>query len=161
MMSLEDARKQMMDAAHRSGGTNCPLCGKHVQVYRRKFNSRMALIMMDTFRVFERYPGRYLEIGNYCAKRHGYISGEHAKLVWWGMLKKQHVASERGAKSAGLYRMTTLGFDFVHHRVSVPSHVFEYRSAILKWEGQINIVDALGEGFNYHELMAQNVEKIN
>jgi hypothetical protein len=131
------------------------MCDKFVKVYRRKFNSRMARILVDTFRLFEAHPGKYLDIGTYLAKEKDYIAGEHGKLVTWGLLERKPEEPKNHSRSNGLYRMTPAGFEFVYNRSSVPSHLIEYRSEPLDWDGKINIVEALGKGFDYPELMRE------
>jgi len=159
-MDINEAREIVMDKAREPGGTVCLCCSKHVQVYHRKFNSRMASILMAIFREFEAHPGKYLEVGNYCAKKKGMIAGEHGKLVLWGLLeKKPGDENNRGAKTHGLYRMTQRGFDFVYNRISIPSHVYEYNNVAESFEGEIRIAESLGESFNYPELMNQDCRK--
>ena len=151
---INHMRQALMRDARLTHGTTCEVCGKHAQVYRRKFNSRMARVMKDCYRIFKDNPGGYLEVGNYIASKYGYISGEHGKLVWWELLeKKMDQESQRGGKCNGLYRMTEKGFEFVRGEISVPSHAHEYNSRIIEWEGDIKITEALGENFDYEELM--------
>lgn len=85
----------------------------------------------------------------------GFISAEHAKLVWWGLAEKHSGESEDG-NSSGLYRITTKGLDFVEGYTTVPSHADEYMSEVKFFSGEeIDIVQALeyGNKFNYKELM--------
>lgn len=143
-------------AAKQPGGTTCPVCRKHMQVYNRKFNAGMARSLIHMHNANLSYPGYWLEVGNYCAKVHDFISGEHAKLVWWGLAEKkpQPKIVKSGAKSEGRYRITEKGIFFVNNRLRIPSHAHEYMSEVLGWSAtEINIREALGKKFNYEELM--------
>ena len=146
--------------ARRPGGTTCPTCGKHVQVYRRAFNQRMARTLIYSHVLLARYPGRFLDITNYCIKTHDFNPGDHGKLVWWEMLEQKPGPGEHGSKYSGLWRMTDRGFDFVHNRIKVAKYCIEYRSNPLAFEGpDWSIIDALGKGFSYPELMAQDTSQ--
>ena len=53
-----------------------------------------------------------------------------------------------------LYRPTLKGGKFVRNKITVPSHVILLRNEVIGWsETHINIEEALGEHFNYYELM--------
>jgi hypothetical protein len=99
--------------------------------------------------MFMKYPGRPLQIGEYCVKRHRWHSGEHGKGQWWGFLKR----SERDFR---LYRLTEKGASFIRGDIRVPKYVTEYNSEILEFsEETTDIKEALGDHFNYYELMKE------
>lgn len=136
--------------------THCPCCDKHVKVYRRKFNSGMALMTIYLYRVFRDHPNGWLKVGRYLIKKHGYWPGDHGKLVWWGLMESKPEPVDGGAKTSGLYRMTPKGCDFALNKITVPSHAIEYMSNVESFDGdQINIAAALGKHFDYYELMRE------
>jgi len=152
-ITLAQAREETMLAA-RTKAIRCPCCDKNVKVYRRKFNSGMALTMIYTYPLFNQYSGKFLDVLHYCAKYHNYIAGEIGKLVWWGLMERQSVESETGGKGSGKYRMTPKGFQFTLNKRTVPSHAIEYLSNVESFVGdEITIEQALGRHFNYRELM--------
>lgn len=156
--TVADARERLWDLAH-DKGARCPCCNSHTKIYRRKFNSRMARVLIHVRTICEKYPGRYLEFGNYLAKKISMIAGDHGKLRWWGMIEKKPRPPKgvpSGAKSEGLYRVTDRGFHFVRGQLTVPSHCIEYQSNPLTFDGPlIDIEWALGKSFNYQELMRE------
>lgn len=156
--TVTDARERLWDLSHETG-TRCPCCNSHAKIYRRKFNSRMAWILIMVTPPCLKYPGRYLEIGNYLAKKKAMIAGDHGKLAWWGMIEKKPPPVHgvpSGGKSEGLYRVTPRGADFARGLLKVQSHCIEYQSNPLTFDGDlINIEWALGKNFNYQELMRE------
>jgi hypothetical protein len=151
--SLKAAADEMWQEARKPNGTNCPCCTKHVQIYCRKFNSRMAATMIYVYRACTEYPGRWLEIGNFCAKKYDFIPGDHGKLLWWGLIERKP-NDDTAKKSSGKYRITEKGRAFVERRLKVPSHVVEYMSVVEKFEGKLMGIDELlGKHFHYQELM--------
>jgi hypothetical protein len=153
--SLAQAKADTMLSA-RTKALRCPLCTHNVKVYRRKFNSRMALTMVYTYPMFKSYPRRWLDIGNYCVKHHDFIPGDHGKLAWWGLMEHSNEAPKHGARVTSKYRMTERGFLFTENRLTVPSHAIEYLSDVESLVGdEIDIQTALGKNFNYRELMRE------
>ena len=59
-------------------------------------------------------------------------------------------------RATGFYKITELGKKFVAREVSVPMYIFLYNGATVKRldTETIDIYEALGEKFNYNELMA-------
>jgi len=152
---LVSTARMKMFAQARVKSAHCPCCDKHVKVYRRKFNSGMAVTMIYTYPVFRRYPGRYLDVLHYCTTTHeGYVPGEVGKLCWWGLMERKPEDPKTGAKTTGLYRMTDKGLLFTERKIQIPGHAVEYMSNVESFsDDEIDIVQALGKHFNYHELM--------
>ncbi len=153
--TIEDAKARMMLEAQRSQGTHCPCCTKFVKVHHRKFNSGMAVTMIYTYPWFRSHPLEWLQLGRFLIRNFNFWPSDYGKLVWWGMLEKHPDPPKKsGAKSSGLYRMTSKGFAFTRREILVPSHVHEYKSVVQSFDGdEINIRGALGRKFDYGELM--------
>lgn len=153
--TVAEAKTRLMQEAR--DGTICPVCSSHVKIYRRPLNSGMAFSLICIYKACNAYPGQWLDVGNYCAKVHGFISGEHNKLVWWGLLEKKPLtASQRtnAAKAQNRYRITDKGRQFVEGQIFVLSHAIEYRSQVLEFDGDlVGIRDCLGKKHDYEELM--------
>jgi len=152
------ARIDVQRAARESGGTTCPVCDHHVQVYRRKFNARMArtlILIAPWFRREEVDGLKYLHVTQYCVTKFSFVPGDHGKLAWWGLLEPCPDEPENGSNHHGLWRMTQAGHQFVERTATIMSHAVVYKGDVLGLEGDwINIHQALGKAFDYDELMS-------
>jgi hypothetical protein len=81
--------------------------------------------------------------------------GDFAKLVHWGLLEAKGGERADGSSRIGYYRLTPEGVEFVENRRRVPTHLYFYNSEVLGQETKtISMPEALGEHFDYEELMA-------
>lgn len=128
-------------------GAKCPLCQQHAKVYRRKLNSGMARSLILMYR----NAGRdWIHIPTQLPAR----SREEGKLRYWGLAEEAKVEREDGGR-AGWWRVTSMGVQFVLGSLVVPKYAHIYDDRLLRLSGDpITIVDALGEKFDYAELMA-------
>jgi hypothetical protein len=133
-------------------GTTCPCCDKYCKIYKRKLNSTMAYALIW---IVKRYQatGALINIPREAPKP---ISNthQHATLRHWGLVESAPVAKGQDKKHSGLWRPTQRGIDFVHRRIKVPSHLYEYNNEVQSWsDTHITIDIALGTKFSYKELM--------
>lgn len=145
-VSLGEARGWLRERVDR--GEHCPLCGQHSKVYKRKLNSGMArsLILMH-----KRGGSGWIHIPTELPAR----SREEGKLRYWGLIEESPVEREDGGR-AGWWRVTSTGTRFVLGRSTVPKYARIYDDRLLRLDGEpIDIWDALGDKFDYDELMAQ------
>lgn len=148
--TLDEAQRWVRERAEQVGGTKCPACGQHAQVYRRKINGRQADAIIALYRKHGMDWGHVPTI----APRLRGDGGMIALLRYWGLVEESPELRDDGGR-AGWWRVTDLGRDFVLNRVTVPKYARIYDSDLLSLEGvQVSIRDALGERFNYEELMA-------
>lgn len=143
--TLKDVRAWLREKVHK--GTTCPACQQHVKVYRRKLNSGMALSLIVMYRAggteFVHLPSTV-----------GARSREEGKLRHWGLVEEADSKRPDGGRP-GFWRVTELGEDFVLGRVEVPRYADIYNGAGLGLSGDfIGIREALGDQFDYSELMA-------
>lgn len=81
-------------------------------------------------------------------------SREEGKLRYWGLIEESPIEREDGGR-AGWWRVTAAGTDFVLGRSTVQKYARIYDDRLLGLVGDwINIYDALGDKFNYDELMS-------
>lgn len=145
-MTLGEARdglRELVEEGHR-----CPCCTQFAKVYRRKLNARMALAAIRLYRAgaVREYVHLPSVAGDGC---------EGGKLRYWGLVVEESERREDGGRS-GWWRMTDLGERFVRAEVSVPKYVRLYDGRRLGLRGEpVTIIDALGERFDYEELMGQ------
>jgi len=56
--------------------------------------------------------------------------------------------------SSGLWKPTPLGVAFAENQARVQRYVYVYNNEVRGYEGdEISIIDALGEKYNYHDIM--------
>jgi hypothetical protein len=81
-------------------------------------------------------------------------SREEGKLAWWGLVaEKPNDDAKR--KSSGFWKPTRKGVAFVYDRVRVPARAVVYNNKCEGFDGdEIGIREAIGEQFNYEELMS-------
>ncbi len=154
--TLAEARGDVMRM--RGNGVVCPCCDSYCRVYRRKFHSEMARFLV-TMVVRHRLDPRWFHVREVVAGGSGATksSTDGSYLAHWGLVEPKPKTS--GEKSSGLYRPTEKGAVFVDGRITVPSHIFLYNNQVEGWsDTQTTIQEALGNRFNYPELMGETVD---
>lgn len=146
--TLDEAQRWLRERVEE--GVRCPTCTQFAKVYRRKINSRQADAIIALYRKHGMEWGHVPTI----APRLRGDGGMIALLRYWRLVEELPEPREDGGR-AGWWRVTPLGRDFVLARATVPKYARIYDSQCIGLEGeQVSIRDALGEGFNYDELMA-------
>ena len=153
MMYLTDAIEFVQKRKRK--GVICPCCDQFVKTYKRKFNSRMARTLILCWPAFRDNPGKFLDVPGFCTTKHNFIPGEHGKLVSWGLFEKKDSLRDDGSSRNGMYRITPMGKEFLHGHIQVPKYYYFFNNTALDYSDEtIGIEEALGNGFNYRELMA-------
>lgn len=142
---LAEARAWLRDRI--DDGAECPCCTQFSKVYRRKINSGMARSLILLYRR--------------CGLAYGYVpdvvgsrSREEGKLAYWGLVAEMPVAREDGGR-AGWWCVTELGEQFARNLIRVPKYARVYNGRCLGLVGDgVDVLDALGDKFDYAELMA-------
>lgn len=148
-MTLLDARRYVQNK--REEGVFCPCCGQYAKTYRRKLNSEMALWLIWLVKQFKLKPDDWVDV-----KTAPLRGGDYGKLIHWG-LAAQCLNTDKTKRTSGLWKPTEKGIHFSQRRVRVPSHVYLYNNEVLGFRDTlIDIEEALGERFDYAELMGQH-----
>lgn len=80
--------------------------------------------------------------------------GDYAKVIHWNLAELKENTIELGKKNCGLWKPTQYGIDFVQGKVKIAARVFLYLNEVIGRDDQsINIQEALGNKFNYEDLM--------
>tara|TARA_R110002110_G_C13407639_1_gene713336 strand:- start:993 stop:1367 length:375 start_codon:yes stop_codon:yes gene_type:complete len=83
------------------------------------------------------------------------LRGDFSKLRFWNLIEAKAGRREDENRSVGLYKITQAGIDFVKANNFVPKYIYIYNNEVIKYgESTTNISEALGEKFNYAEIMA-------
>ena len=148
-MSLEQAKEWLR--ARFEKGARCPCCTRKVKLYKRKLNSNMgaALIYMYHCR-----PGEWIPMKRYLVARKRYFP-DAPQMRHRGLIERR--PQETGQPSDGMYRITELGRAFVEG-AAVRNFLYTFNNAPVRRRNpdleQVTIRQALGEHFDYDELMA-------
>jgi len=139
-------------------GVTCPCCGQYAKRYKRKLNSSMAAALCWLWThsgyawcdVPSQAPSWVLK------------AREYPKLAWWGLIEEKPKEEHHKGRTSGLWRVTQLGADFARSCVSVPRYAFVYNGTVEDFTtgDAISIRCALGDRFDYAELMGFNDEEV-
>jgi hypothetical protein len=147
----EQDKLSRLRALAKQGPRQCECCGGTVCVYKRKLNSGMAAVLcwlvanrMGEWTHVRQIPA-YIDQGHH----------EIGRLAYWQLVERQENA-DTNKRSSGIWRPTRDGASFVLRNMAVPSHAFcgVPGHTILGFEEEtITIHEALGDKFNYQELI--------
>lgn len=133
---------------HAEVGVECPACQQHVKVYRRKVNAGMARSLIAMYTVG---GTDWIHVPTQIGAR----SREEGKLAYWGLVTDEKGRRPDGGRS-GYWRVTARGAAFVRCQMSIPKYARVYNGRVLGFDTteMVTIKDALGDKFDYAELMA-------
>jgi len=145
--TLEEAKRWLR--ANWDEGVHCPACGQDVKRYKRKLSSGMATALI---RLYHKSGGNTLE-WVHISELQPLNGGEFAQLKRWQFID-EHLNEDETKRTSGTWRMTNRGIDFVRGKIKARSHVWTYNGKTVGWSDEhITIQQALGDKFNYTELM--------
>jgi len=141
-------------------GVHCPVCDRYAKIYRRKLNSTMARGLIWLYHEGGKDQRLYVNFSRmppFLLK-----SNQLASNRWWNLVERKPNDDPK-IKHSGMWRLTTLGRNFVMGYTAVKSHIWHYNSQALGFDGEwIKIQEALGEHFNYSEMMAESLhDRVN
>ena len=137
-------------------GTKCPCCNQNVKLYPRTLNSSMAYGLIILYRLHIKHAdfNKWFKMNEEVAKLKIPSSNiEYAKTYYWGLIEER--GSEPGKKrTSGLWRLTARGIKFVRKEIEVNKRVYVYNNKVWEYSKDfVSITDALGNKFNYLELI--------
>ena len=131
-------------------GTICPCCSQFVKVYKYKLyaNSIKALIELSHLGPGFHHISKYAE-----ATKHRPRAAHFADLRHWGFIRKSMEPVD-GKKSSGFWEITLEGHKFIYGKTTAKERVRIFNNNLFGFEGEeISVLQALGNKFNYDELM--------
>ena len=139
-------------------GATCPCCNQFVKMYKRKLNSTMARSLVRLYHL-DKFNSIYYHNVN-IVKSVSESVGDFAKLLYWGMIEQKPNDDDKSKKNAGMWKITDKGRMFVEGKIKVPKHVNVYNSKPYGFTmEETDIKEALGDKFDYSELMKEKQEK--
>ena len=151
MRTINDAKNFLR--RNYSKGCDCPCCGQFVKLYKRKLNSGMARNLIRIHR--ESKDGKYIHVEDTLRRYKDHSGHDWALLRFWELIEEKPEHSESEKKNSGEWRLTYKGRQFVLSRIRVPMRILMYNNKFRGYDdnGTIDIVQALGNNFNYRELI--------
>jgi len=154
MTDLDDARAELQSKLDE--GTICPCCRQFARRYRRKMNSGMAVALCWIVREFREKP-RWIDMATEAPRRVLESGGQYGALVHWNLIEPAPRTANSGrpvSRSSGPFQPTAAGVAFATARISVPRYVLLYNNKAEDFSDEMTtIADALGDHFDYYELM--------
>lgn len=135
-------------------GVNCPCCQQFVKSYRRKITSTMAygLIMLYEKHGLSEFHLEKSLIESNLIKT---VRSDFPKLRYWKLINQLAGKRNDGSSRNGYYQITDHGLQFVKDMIDVEKYIYIYNNTPYKKSSDefISIKDALGQKFNYDELV--------
>ena len=96
--------------------------------------------------------GKWISVSDFNHEA-GMRGGDYAKLRHWGLIV-QATNKDISKRASGFWKPTKKGIDFINELCTVPKSIWTYNKELLGFsDGDINIREALGNKFDYTELM--------
>lgn len=143
-------------------GVDCPACGQHVQLYRYPLFATSAYALIELYKLtINNYPEEYFHVNKFAEAKAGKIRSPHfAELRFWGLVQAMDKKTKE-KNSSGYWAITEKGKRFVERSLKVPKYIKIYNNKFVGHEGdEISITDALGNKFNYADLIQGSVDKV-
>lgn len=150
--TLDEAREFIADGMMEPGGVDCPCCSQKVKLYSRHLNSGMARALIAIYH--EEEHGKYFEVCKRLLANQSInaMALEFSKLKFWELIEKS--PSEKGAVTAGNWRITDRGVAFVEGLLEVPRTAFVFNNKLMAYSEDVTDINkALADKFDYEELM--------
>ena len=151
---LDEARKQVEEGMAK--GITCPCCGQLCKLYKRKLNAGMAKALLWLVRWHIKNGwGAWVHVNNSCDRATLKTAGDVAKLRYWHFIEAK-ANEDTKKRTSGIWKMTQKGRDFVLGKITAPGHVRVYNQQVMGFSDvQITFREALGDHFDYEELMKE------
>lgn len=138
----------------RERGFVCQYCGSYCKLYKRSFNSNMALALTVLYK-----SNGFVHLEDEMAKRGFKRCGDASYLFWYGFVEKLPLKREDTSRRNGYYKITGRGMMFVEGKITAHAKFLMYNNKCEGFGGKdITIQDALGTKFNYQTLMNGEIE---
>ena len=132
-------------------GSSCPCCGQFVKLYSRKLNNSQVRGLINLYNLDLKATNEFFHVRTITSDVN--LTGDFAKLVYWKMIEEKS-NEDSTKKNSGYWKITELGRRFLRNEIKVPSHILLFDSKFQGYgEKSTDVKQALGEKFNYEELM--------
>jgi len=138
-------------------GAICPCCKQISKLYKRKLNSGMTLFLIGLYKLRIRTGNKYHQNKDIMSEMSlNTTSLDYSVLRHFGLIIEQKNEDSEKRRS-GFWAITKKGVGFVLDEIKIPSHVHLYNNVLTGFsDTQTSIKKALGNKFNYSELLKDN-----
>lgn len=134
-------------------GFICQHCNSFVKQYKRAFNSNIAVALITMYRYA---PNMFVKVEDLLIKHGKKRCGDFSYARFYALIEPQKGTRNDGSKRTGYYRLTALGVMFCEGKIKVAEKFIILHNTLQGFEGrEITIHEALGNKFNYNELMGK------
>lgn len=127
-------------------GAICPCCNSKQKIWRKPLIGTAIVELIKLCYLFK-IKKEEIHISMFSAQRSNFYT-----LKYWGLIEGSEKAE--GKRTAGMWKPTEKGVDFIFNRIKIPSHAETKNNELLNLSGDpIDVITALGKKFNYDELM--------
>lgn len=143
--------REWLETVMYDDGDECPCCTQFVKVYRRKIS---ALGAASLCLIAREHGTEWVDLPAVAGRLHRRAGGgDEAKLRYWGLIEPQPGALPASTRT-GIWRLTQDGIAFARGQLAVQKYARVFNGFCLDLVGpKILVTDALGEHFDYRELM--------
>jgi len=147
METIKQAKEYLRENFEK--GTDCPCCGQHVKLYKRKLNSGMVMALIHIYK-----QGDWINVKDYMRKNSLPNNHDWTLLRYWGLIEESTEKAEEAKKNNGVWRITQKGVKFIKKQITLNSHILIYNNKFTGYsDTTTDIEKALGSKFNFTELM--------
>ena len=132
-------------------GYVCKCCGQFIKSYVRKLNYSMAAVLI----LMSKHSKEFFHVEDWLKSiKKPQLRADYHKLRFWGLIEAKSGVREDGSKRNGYYKITEAGVSFAEGKTKAMQSVVVLNNKPQGFRGEeITIRQALGEKFNYDELM--------
>jgi len=151
--TLQEARDWLR--ARVEDGERCPCCTQLAKVYKRKLTSAACRALIALYRECDDW-GHLPTIVKKRIPDVAHQGGYMTLSGYWGLMEEERERRPDGGR-AGYWRITDKGRQFLFAEITIPSRVHLYDGRVLGFDHHttLTIQEALGQKFDYKELMDQ------
>ncbi len=147
---LEKHKKLVREKSH--AGTHCPVCDRHVKVYKRAFNSNMATFLKSL--IINSLKDTMTGGDGFIHHSDCLYTGRDYTCIQYWNLAHTYADEQGNKKMSGLWKPTDDAMQFFKGEIIIPKYVFTLNGSVIKKSDEnISFEQALGVPFNYKELM--------
>jgi len=144
MNTIEESKYYLRENFEK--GCSCPSCGQHVRMWKK---SLISSAVADLIRLVSKYKGKPIHINEFTQQRSNFYT-----LSYWGLISPGNTEHSEDKKTSGEWIPTQKGIDFVNKKSVLQKYALTYNNKVICFEGKnIDIITALGNKFNYQELI--------
>lgn len=144
--SFSVARAAFQSAIDTRTCLECPMCSQAVKLYKRTIHGKMVEFLVRLYHESMTNNDGWVNV----TKLYGPgLSGDYAKLKFWGLIEAHDVRSSE-ANASGNWRITALGKKFVTGEAWVQKYALVFNNQCYGLNGpMVTIQECYGKTFDY------------